>query len=369
MAGSVVVRVDGRDAVVAEGSSLLEACDAAGRYVPRLCHHPAVPWVASADAAGARSGDRCGLCLVRLGDGSVVQACSTSVFDGAVVHTDDPELHRLRSERLAVLLSRHPHICLSCPDREGCTRDTCTQGVPVEARCCDQLGSCELGLVVSAVDPQLQLPRRAMAVSRAATTEGLISREPGLCVACGRCVAICSSAPQAGKALDMDSAAPAKVARPKEGTLRASGCTFCGLCVLVCPTGALTAPGAKGAKWLSARNETYQLPRQVLPTESQRFRLAEALTVLPAEPGVFTLFDEAQGVMQITGVADLRHGVAAAFQSPAAAAWVSFEVEPLYTQRETELLARHVREHGQLPPGNDLDDGLFDDDTLQDDMD
>jgi len=39
-----------------------------------------------------------------------------------------------------------------------------------------------------------------------------------------------------------------------------------------------------------------------------------------------------------------------------------FEVEPLYTQRESEFLARHLQEHGSMPRGNDILSELLDDD-------
>ena len=34
------VRVDGETVTVDEEATVLEACDAAGHYVPRLCHYP-----------------------------------------------------------------------------------------------------------------------------------------------------------------------------------------------------------------------------------------------------------------------------------------------------------------------------------------
>jgi len=351
MVGKVTVHVDGVATGVEAGSTLLQACDVAGRYVPRLCHHPAV--------AREDVGHRCGLCAVRLGDGSVVQACSTMATADVEVCTDDDELQRLRAERLAAILARHPHVCLSCPDREGCSRDSCSHGVPVEARCCDKLGNCELALVVETVDPHGRIPRRAVVVSREATVEGRIRREPGLCIACGRCVSICGAASEAGQALEM-----AEIARAKNGTLRDSGCTFCGLCVLICPTGSLTASGPEGAKWLDARRDKHCLPSQVLPLQDRRLRLPEELGVLPHKPGVFTLLDPAGKVLQIKGVIDLQNGVREAVQSGAAGGpcSVRFEVEALYTQRETELLAQHVRDHGHLPDGDDLGDDLFADD-------
>jgi predicted molibdopterin-dependent oxidoreductase YjgC len=355
MAGSVVVYVDGVPVTVEEGRSLLAACDAASRYVPRLCFHPA-SGNACLEGPSCRA---CGLCLIRLGDGSTALACSAQATDGVMVSTDDPELRTLRMEKMAAILSRHPHVCLSCADRDGCARDQCVHGYEVDARCCDQLGRCEFAKVVAFVDPQVRIPRRAVSVPRSAEVDGRIRREPGLCVGCWRCVLICGASTEAGDALEM-----VDVARPKAGGLRASGCTFCGLCVLVCPTGAIAAPGSAGDTWLASRREKHQLSPQVLPPDERRLRIPEDLTALPSAPGVFTLFDAAGEVLRIAGVADLASGVAYALDEPAAGAatWFRFEGEPLYTQRETELLGQYTRDHGHLPAGNDLGEELFGDD-------
>jgi predicted molibdopterin-dependent oxidoreductase YjgC len=355
MGGSVVAYVDGFAVTVEAGLSLLDACDAAGRYVPRLCSHPAV----GLGCEGETSCRECGLCVVRMADGSTVRACATEVIDGATVSTEDPGLRQERAERLADMLARHPHVCLSCPDREGCSRDQCVQGNAPEARCCDELGRCELGRLVSFIDPQALIPRRALSVPRTATLEGRIRREPGLCVSCGRCVRICTTVADAGKALEM-----AEVAQPKQVTLRESGCTFCGLCVLVCPTGALTAPGAAGAGWLASRREKHGLVVQVMPPGEPRLKIPEDVSSAPTAAGVFTLLDASGEVLRVTGVADLVHGLAKALEEPTAATarWFRYEVEPLYTQRETELLSQYARAHGHLPIGNDLGDDLFADD-------
>ncbi len=198
MAALVVAYIDGVATEVEAGCSLLEACDVAGRYVPRLCAHPAL-----GHESRGETGTACGLCAVRLADGSTVQACATEATAGAEVTTDDAGLRTVRAERLASLLARHPHFCLSCADREGCSRDTCTHGLVAEARCCDKLGTCELSAVVQAVDPLVLIPRREVAVSRESTVEGRIRREPGLCVACERCVGVCATQTQAGDALEM----------------------------------------------------------------------------------------------------------------------------------------------------------------------
>jgi ferredoxin len=363
--GDVVrIQVDGVVVTVAAGATLLEACDAAGSYVPRLCWYPGLACPACTEVGGTE----CGLCAVRLGDGSVALACSTAALGGGRVTSDDPELRALRLERLGAILARHPHICLGCPDREGCSRNECTYGHPPEARCCDRLGSCELGRLVEYVDSGLTLRRRAVG-ARAAVTEGRIRREPGLCVDCGRCIRMCAVSPEAGQVLIAADGEDGPVARPRLGTLRESGCTFCGLCVMVCPTGALTAPGQAGARWLAARWETHGPAAPVLPPAAHRLSLPAGLAAVPSRSGLFRLMDLSGRVLRISGVADLRSGVAVALGEPGGeqAAFLQFELELLYTQRETEALAQYVREHGHLPPGNDLGDDLFDDDLFEDD--
>lgn len=396
-AGDVVeILIDGVAVTVGAEATVLEACDSAGRYVPRLCHYPGL-----ADGTGGEDtlgepvpSTRCGLCVVRLGDGSMSLACSTRVIPGMEVTTDDPGLQALRRERLALILAGHPHICLSCPDRDGCARDECSYGNPPESRCCDEFGRCELGRLVDWLDPGLVIPRRPVAVPRDAVIEGRIRRESGLCIGCGRCVRACELLPEAGRALEMvprdtsdtrgatDTGAAGgysesrgeglmrMVARPKQSTLRASGCTFCGQCVLVCPVGALTAPGEDGARWLAGRREKSGLRSLVLPPEERLPFTREAMRQAPSTAGVFRLFDDAGEVLRISGVGDLRRGLSVALSDPACAAarWFKTDLDPLFTQRESELLAQYVNRWGHLPPGNDLDDELFEDDLTQDDL-
>jgi hypothetical protein len=132
---------------------------------------------------------------------------------------------------------------------------------------------------------------------------------------------------------------------------------------MVCPTGAITAPGLQGARWLAACRERRSPPDRVFPPEGsgRRLLIPDDLGLVPADAGVLILFDARGVVVRIAGVPDLEAGLLGVIRVPvgAEASSFEFEVSPLYTQRETELLARYAREHGRLPAGNDLGDGLF----------
>jgi predicted molibdopterin-dependent oxidoreductase YjgC len=361
------MRIDGEAVAVRAGATILDACDAAGHYVPRLCYYPGLGCAGcgAGRAAGAAAAPVCGLCAVQLGDGCTAPACSTRAAAGLEVTTDSPQLRALRLERLGPILASHPHVCLACPDAEGCSRDQCTYGNPPEARCCAEFGRCELGRLVAWMDPALALPRRAVIVQRDSTMEGRIRWEAGLCVGCGRCVRACATLSKAGDALEMvdrgGGAGAAIVARPKNGGLRASGCTFCGQCVIVCPAGALTAPGAKGAEWLAGRRERSDLREQALPPRSRQPFERQTVETSPAEAGVFRLLDGDGCTLLVRGVPDLRRGLCEALADPdcSAASFFELELDELYTQRESELLAAYAQEHGGLPCANDLDDDLF----------
>jgi predicted molibdopterin-dependent oxidoreductase YjgC len=355
------LHVDGVAALVPEGATLLDACDAVERYVPRLCYVPSVnsPGLGRPQEQLAK-GKECGLCSVVLDGAGVVLACKTPAVEGARISTVDESLRGLRLERLESVLSIHPHICLSCPDKDGCSRGECTYGNPPEARCCGEWGRCELGRLAEWLDADAQVSRRPVVVDRAATIEGRIRWEPGLCIGCGRCVRVCTAAPAAGAALELD--ADGTRARPRNGTLRKSGCTFCALCVLVCPSGAISAPGERGSRWLAARQQGRLLSSLRLPPTSQRALALEELSTVSREAGVFTLLDGQRRALLIRGVADLRAGLETALGDPSCRNASFFRCEPcaLYTQRETELLARYVSENGRLPAANDLGDELFD---------
>jgi hypothetical protein len=94
----------------------------------------------------------------------------------------------------------------------------------------------------------------------------------------------------------------------------------------------------------------------------------EVLAAVPAQAGVFRLYSPSGERLQISGVADLARGLKDAAGGALGGEIHSFDfdVEPMYTQRESEYLVRHLREHGRMPRGNDALGGLFDDD--QDDL-
>ena len=89
------------------GASILDAARRAGRDIPALCHHEAVPAIAS-----------CRLCLIEVRrpgrDGiQLTTSCDYPVSAGLVVVTDSPRIRKHRGMNLQLLLRRAPNA--PCP--------------------------------------------------------------------------------------------------------------------------------------------------------------------------------------------------------------------------------------------------------------
>jgi len=106
------LNIDGHDIEVADGTTVIQAAEQLGIYIPRYCYHPAL------SVAG-----NCRICLVEVENAPKLQiACNTHVSDGMVVRTKSDEAEDGRRAVLEFLLANHP---LDCP-------------------VCDQAGECDL---------------------------------------------------------------------------------------------------------------------------------------------------------------------------------------------------------------------------------
>jgi NADH-quinone oxidoreductase subunit G len=104
------VTVDGIQVEVANGSSVLQACEAAGKEIPRFCYHERL------SIAG-----NCRMCLVEVEKApKPVASCGYPVMDGMVVRTDTEVVRRARRAVMEFLLINHPLDCPICDQGGEC---------------------------------------------------------------------------------------------------------------------------------------------------------------------------------------------------------------------------------------------------------
>ncbi len=102
--------IDGVPVEVPNGTALIQACEAAGREVPRFCYHERL------SIAG-----NCRMCLVEVEKApKPVASCGYPVADGMVVYTDSPMVRAARRGVMEFLLINHPLDCPICDQGGEC---------------------------------------------------------------------------------------------------------------------------------------------------------------------------------------------------------------------------------------------------------
>jgi len=239
-----------------KGITILEVAQAADIYIPRLCSHPDLPpsqdlkpvesiyqgdnRYDNDDVLVSQTHEGCQLCVVKIeGIKELVTSCNTIVQENMTIWTDLPEILDFRQESMMKILAKHPHACLTCAQQEGCSREPCSTNVPVEERCCPEFGRCELQRVAEYVGIRDDTPRYKPQGIQILDDEPLFKRNFELCIGCTRCVRVCQEV-RGVKTLGFVFSNGEVVVGSIKPTLKESGCKFCGACIEVCPTGALS---------------------------------------------------------------------------------------------------------------------------------
>ena len=102
--------VDGISVTVEPGTTVLQACEAAGKEIPRFCYHERLT------IAG-----NCRMCLVEQEKSpKPIASCAMPAADGMVIHTDTPMVKKARQGVMEFLLINHPLDCPICDQGGEC---------------------------------------------------------------------------------------------------------------------------------------------------------------------------------------------------------------------------------------------------------
>jgi NADH-quinone oxidoreductase subunit G len=103
--------VDGIEIEVPAGATVLQACEAAGKEIPRFCYHERL------SIAG-----NCRMCLVEVAPGppKPQASCALPAAEGQMIRTDSPMVKKAREGVMEFLLINHPLDCPICDQGGEC---------------------------------------------------------------------------------------------------------------------------------------------------------------------------------------------------------------------------------------------------------
>jgi len=230
MAEKVRIIIDDREYEVEKGRTVLEVALEKGIDIPYFCYHPRL------SIAGA-----CRMCVVYWENiNRLVISCNTPVQEGMVIRTHRTSEQVRENQRylLQALMTRHP---LDCP-------------------ICDKAGECDLQNFGALYGPQRQVvPVSALSKEREEHDweSEFLEYYSNRCVVCYRCTRACDEVVGA-HALYVESRGFEANIVPTVRPMDTSTCEMCGICVHVCPVGAIISKPFKywSRSWLLERGLT-----------------------------------------------------------------------------------------------------------------
>jgi predicted molibdopterin-dependent oxidoreductase YjgC len=236
---TVSINIDNSPFEVEKGLTILEAAELNDIYIPTLCAHKDLTPFGG-----------CRMCIVEVeGMRGLPTSCTTPVEEGMIIRTQTAQVQAERKEILQLILSEHTSSCLICEEKDECKEFMGTirkAGVTSGCRYCPNDRACELQDVVEKMEiKEISYPvyYRGLRVEK---DDPFYDRDYNLCILCGRCIRMCQEIRTANTLAFKQRGRYTVIGPAYERTHLEAGCEFCGACVSVCPTGALSE---KVSKW------------------------------------------------------------------------------------------------------------------------
>ncbi len=209
---TINLKIDNKPVVVEAGTTILEAASGIGIHVPTLCH------MKLEDLNIENKPGGCRVCVVEVkGRRNLAPACCTEVAEGMEINTHSIRAINARRTVVELILSDHPADCLICAKSGNCELQDMAH----------QLGIREIHY------------QGEQSHYREDTSPAII-RDVDKCIMCRRCEMMCNEVQTVGVLSAINRGFNSVVSPAFEMNLDHSVCTYCGQCVAVCPTGALT---------------------------------------------------------------------------------------------------------------------------------
>ncbi len=209
---TINLTIDNKPVVVKKGTTILEAASGVGMHIPTLCH------MKLDDLNIENKPGGCRICVVEVeGRRNLAPACCTDVAEGMNINTHSMRVLNARRTVMELILSDHPFDCLICAKSGHCDLQDMAQDLGIR-----------------------EIHYKGEQSTYREDTSPAINREIDKCIMCRRCETMCNEVQTVGVLSAINRGFDSVVSPAFEMNLDHSVCTYCGQCVAVCPTGALT---------------------------------------------------------------------------------------------------------------------------------
>ena len=232
------IKINGIPLEVPLGTTVLEAAKQVGVHIPTLCH------LDLCDFGVVNKVASCRVCVVEVaGRNALAPSCAEMVYDGMEVVTDSLKSINARRNNLELLLSNHPFECLTCMKNLDCELQALAEELNIR----------EIHATGEKMDYPIDLSSNA------------IVKDPNKCVMCRRCETMCNEVQTVGVLSGINRGFEAVVGTAFHLDMIDTSCTYCGQCVAVCPTAALTERNDLPRVWRALSRERNHVVVQVAP--------------------------------------------------------------------------------------------------------
>ncbi|MGL5345920.1 MAG: NADH-dependent [FeFe] hydrogenase, group A6 [Peptostreptococcaceae bacterium] len=228
--------INGTKVEVERDTTVLDAAKSIGVKIPTLCH------VNLEDMNMVNKCASCRVCMVESNKG-LIPACGTVVKNGMEIKTHSTKAIKARRTVVELLLSNHPQDCLIC----------------------DKNGNCELqNLAADMGIREIRFKGEKSNLGIDASSKSIV-KNLDKCILCRRCETMCNDVQTVGVLSGVNRGFDTVVGTFFDIPMHESECTFCGQCVAVCPTAALTEVNNIPKVWDALDNNSKTTVVQVAP--------------------------------------------------------------------------------------------------------
>lgn len=238
--------INGKRVVFEEGETVLEVATKTGIYLPTLCARSDLPSIGA-----------CRLCIVEIeGVRGYPNSCTLPAREGMVIRTATPDLQSVRRNIFKLILSEHPSYCLVCKEQNECAKlrhGEYKAGRVIGCYTCHHKDLCEIRKISDYLRiKEIRYPvlYKDLPLER---NDPFLVRDYNLCILCARCIRACQDILGYSAIALTKRGHDTKVGTILEVSHLESGCLFCGHCIDVCPTGALTG---RGSTWFGSPDKS-----------------------------------------------------------------------------------------------------------------